>query len=267
MPINALKSIVGLTVPRYGVQTEFIVYSSLGISHTIVRWITQALSIAGFFIVLKKCDSEKPFLFTIMSGTMLFLLLLWAILPYASYTFDLARAFAIGLLGFSVFVASAIIESRKILKKWFPVFTILIIVAIFIDSAGEPILYLPKSSQSPQLSHVYKQSDLSFADWLERFTKKDSVFFSDEIGYLIGGGFAQRNIVLLDVQNSTDMIRMLEIRNFNYFLSMESEGFLSFYRSQFNIFILNTSETYRLYNNSRLIRTYDNGRILLIHKQ
>lgn len=266
VPINLFESIIGLRKPQYGFHRQYAVFSSLGILHTIVRWLIQALSIAGFFIALKAYKDKKSFSITIMSGTLLLLLLLWAILPYPSLAFGIERTYAIVLFGFSVFVAITITKFKNKFKNWGIIFSILIIVVMFLDSVGAPILYLPESSTHDPFSHIWKPSDLSFTEWVEPYTDRRSIFASDVRGCIIGVGHAQRRCMLLNVQKSTDIIPLIKNVNFEYFIHIETGGYLGFERSQSLVFLLNSTETNRVYDICELNCVYDNGRISLTSK-
>lgn len=217
----AFQAILGYAPSRYSYQTAHVIFSSLGLLHSVAKWFVTGLTIIGFMIASKVSRGRIAYTFTFWGGSMLLLTFIWVLLPNLNLALLPDRIYSVGLLGAALFVALSIASFEGKIKSFSIVFSTLIVVIMFVDSIGYPIYYVPTSKLSSDTRHIftpeYKVCDLTFATWMQNHVNNNRLIAADDFGCRISIGFAQ-HICLVPWLNSTNVVLLTKSVGAEYFV-------------------------------------------------
>jgi len=217
----AFQAMLGYAPYQYSSQTAHVIFSSLGLLHSVVKWIIAGLTIIGFLIALKVSRGRSAYAFTFWGGSTLLLTLMWVLIPNINLALNPDRIYCIGLLAFSLFIALSIASFEGKTKSWGMIFSTLIVVIMFVDSIGYPIYYTPASKLSSDTLQTftpeYKICDFTFATWIQNHVNNNKLIAADDLGCRISIGFAQ-HICLVSWLNSTNVVLLTKSVGAEYFI-------------------------------------------------
>jgi len=268
--IESLKTLLCLKQARLSYFQHYVIFSSLGPFHTAVQWLERILAVLGVILSLKNYKSRRAFS-VIFTGTgMLAMVLVFAFLPVMSLLFDLDRMMQLALLGFSFFIATAIlfIFQKNIFGKFLSIF---FVTLILLEALQIPILYSPISNLSREnyvfsFTHsytFYEFSDFKFAEWVKSFTSESAVFASDNRGCCLCL-IAKRICIEPRGANVSDTISLLESGKTDYLLILSYlPDYMSFISENGDELQFNSTEVAKLLDSNHLNRIYDNSRAIM----
>lgn len=268
--VDTLKGLLAPELTRQSYFQSYLVFSSLGVFHTIIQWSQRILALCGFVVVLRNYRNKKEFSLVLLGGGMLALLVFFAVLPNISLAIGLDRVLNFALLGYSIFIAILLVRLEHRFKNWSKFISFFIVMLFFLEAIEIPILYSVPSDLSRQefvfsfsrLITYYEASDFQFADFAQKFTNTSAVFAAEHRGSNVLL-FAESICVEPRVVNSTDAILLIESGKTDYFLAlMYLPDYLQFKAVGGGEVVLSSEEVATLFNGNCLNRIYDNARVL-----
>lgn len=268
---TSLDAIFDITSNRLSPFQTRVFASSLGPLTSISSWAQRLLVLAGAAIVFLRFKKHRSFLFTFFGLSMLFLVVVFAVVPNLADAIDLDRVLSYSLLAYSTLIAVAIFVMLKSKVTFTKLVAVILIILFVLGVANLPILYSTYNQLGTrqyeitytQLITFYDQSDLQFAQWLGSYTLSTSTIATDQTGYWLLFN-ADRTVSQPTGSNVSQILDLITGKGSDYVAVLYyAPGFIEYTETNGTVVQLSPIQVTTLTNSSSLNLIYDNSKDVL----
>ncbi len=265
---TSLYGIFDLTTARASPFEQRVVFSSQGLLSTIASWAERILAVTGAVYVLILFKKPRSLIFAFFGLSMLFLVIVFAVVPNLADAIDLDRVSSYSLLAYTALIALVFTFLVGKHGNWTKLGGLILVTLFIFGILNFPILYSTYSETGPQqyavtytqLVTFYDHSDFQFTNWISVYTNQSATIATDATGYWLMY-LSNRTSSQPTGNNATQILDLITGEDSDYVaILFYSPGFIRYSETNGTNVQLTTAQVSDLVNNSNLNLVYDNSK-------